>query len=430
MAKTMKSTQFTENHKVLSILSKLEQDEIAKKEFSNIIDDQGNQYVDLVMEGGGVLGIALLGYVYVLEQMKIRFLGLGGTSAGSINAMLMAAGGKVYEEKTDWILSALANKNLMDFVDGDDDAKDFVKVLVEKRKKLAMLWKGWQVIDNFTQDYGLNPGNNFQAWIELLLKAKNINNRADLQKQMHTWPGVKIIHRKTKLPYEPKHKLALIAADVTTQSKIEFPLMADLYWSNPDEISPALFVRASMSIPLFFSPLRITNIPSAPAKRVQKLWDDRIRYEGPIPSEVMFIDGGIMSNFPIDIFHDHTKAPSHPTFGVKLGIDRTKPSENKSVFELIGSIFDSARQVHDFDFILRNPDYKHLVTSINTGNHDWLNFNISDEDKIDLFVRGAECADRFLRGFDWPKYYDIRQKGIDMFVSGNIKPAELATHHG
>ena len=55
-----------------------------KKQFSDIIDDNGHQYVDLVMEGGGVLGIALVGYTYVLEQVGIRFLQVGGTSAGDV----------------------------------------------------------------------------------------------------------------------------------------------------------------------------------------------------------------------------------------------------------------------------------------------------------------------------------------------------------
>ena len=50
----------------------------------------GNQYVDLVMEGGGVLGIALVGYTYVLEQAGLRFLGIAGTSAGAINAAYFA----------------------------------------------------------------------------------------------------------------------------------------------------------------------------------------------------------------------------------------------------------------------------------------------------------------------------------------------------
>ena len=43
------------------------------KPFSDIIDDDGHQYVDVVMEGGGVLGIALVGFTYVLEQVGIDF---------------------------------------------------------------------------------------------------------------------------------------------------------------------------------------------------------------------------------------------------------------------------------------------------------------------------------------------------------------------
>ena len=34
------------------------------------MDKSGNYYVDLVQEGGGVLGIALVGYTYILEQME------------------------------------------------------------------------------------------------------------------------------------------------------------------------------------------------------------------------------------------------------------------------------------------------------------------------------------------------------------------------
>ena len=45
-----------------------ETEKLKGKIFSDIIDDQGNQYVDLVQEGGGVLGIALVGYTYILES--------------------------------------------------------------------------------------------------------------------------------------------------------------------------------------------------------------------------------------------------------------------------------------------------------------------------------------------------------------------------
>src|SRR5690349_4412568 len=91
-----------------AILTKLKTDIAAKeaagnKKFivSDVFDNEGNQYVDLVQEGGGVWGIALLGYTYILEKMGIRFFSLAGTSAGAINTMLLAATGDKQEEKTE-----------------------------------------------------------------------------------------------------------------------------------------------------------------------------------------------------------------------------------------------------------------------------------------------------------------------------------------
>jgi predicted acylesterase/phospholipase RssA len=49
------------------------------------------QWVNLVMAGGGMLGIAHVGFVRVLETAGVRFIGLGGASAGAINAALVAA---------------------------------------------------------------------------------------------------------------------------------------------------------------------------------------------------------------------------------------------------------------------------------------------------------------------------------------------------
>jgi len=74
-----------------SVKEKIKRDALDKKIYSDAIDEAGNQYVDIVMEGGGVLGVALIGYLYTLEEAGIRFGSIGGTSAGSIAAMLLAA---------------------------------------------------------------------------------------------------------------------------------------------------------------------------------------------------------------------------------------------------------------------------------------------------------------------------------------------------
>jgi NTE family protein len=58
---------------------------------SDVKDKYGKQYVDLVQEGGGVHGVALAGYTYVLEKMGIGFMKMAGTSAGSSNTLLLNA---------------------------------------------------------------------------------------------------------------------------------------------------------------------------------------------------------------------------------------------------------------------------------------------------------------------------------------------------
>ncbi|HVG13197.1 MAG TPA: patatin-like phospholipase family protein, partial [Flavisolibacter sp.] len=97
---------------------------------SDIRDRMGKQYVDLVQEGGGVHGVALAGYTYILEKMNIGFMKMAGTSAGSINTLLLNAvytkaeaealgvKGSYYETRSEKVLEYLANKPLTDMVDG------------------------------------------------------------------------------------------------------------------------------------------------------------------------------------------------------------------------------------------------------------------------------------------------------------------------
>ncbi len=338
----MEIKNFTENGLVLSIIEDLKQNMGPDKMFSDIIDDNGHQYVDLVQEGGGVLGVALVGYVYVLEQMNIRFLSLAGTSAGSINTLLMASAGRIDEPKSTWILECLCNKKLIDFVDGDNDAREFIDALLGNVSNLKLALKGAQVIDNFRDDFGLNPGKNFHDWMKNLLNQKEIKNMEDLQnlRDAGVTDGNNIKNRLTNTAYNTSSnftQIAIIAADITTQSKIVFPEMSELLYANPGKANPADFARASMSIPFFFQPFRINKIPTG--VDAWRKWNQMTGLNASIPDEVLFMDGGIISNFPIDIFHNNTKVPDAPTFGVKIGLDKAEINKNEKFFSLIGSIF-------------------------------------------------------------------------------------------
>ncbi|MCB2219493.1 MAG: patatin-like phospholipase family protein [Bacteroidetes bacterium] len=405
----MKITDFTQHPEIVSIISGLKNDNVHEHQFSDVLDSKNNQYVELVQEGGGVLGVALVGYTYVLEQMGLRFFSLAGTSAGSINAMMLAGMGKASLAKSEKIIDALVNKNLYDFVDGNKDSRDFIEALVEKARRIKLIWKGWQVIDEIYDDLGLNPGDDFRNWLTGILNKNGVKTMADLEKHFGTRPAdLKIRDGVDKTVDGLDPRLAIITADLTTETKVEFPRMSPLYFADPNAVNPALFVRASMSIPYFFSPLTIKNLPTGPQAKTN--WDNLAGFKGAVPNEIKFVDGGIMSNFPIDVFHKKNSIPRLPTFGVRLGIDRNKANTVDNPLNLFGAMFNSLRHLHDYDFILRNPDYKLLIQKIDIGEHDWLNFAISDEAKKDLFVRGAQAAAEFLRKFDWIAYKQVRSQ--------------------
>lgn len=403
---------FTEDARILALRQELDASirrPGAHKRFSDIVDAAGNQYVDLVMEGGGVLGIALVGYTYILESVGIRFLGVGGTSAGSINALLLAALDTREQPRSERIIEHLANLDMYSFVDGDADARDFIRAALSGAGKFKLAAKLAQVVDNFQDDLGLCPGGVFQQWMTVVLGGAGIRTLRDLRERMAAVPPG--LARRDGTPLrdgDADGYLALVTAEVTTETKVELPRMAPLFWDEPDGVSPAEFVRASMSIPFFFHPHRVGNIPQG--AEAWERWSELAGYTGQLPLECVFVDGGTMSNFPIDLFHQHGTVPSAPTFGVKLGRDRAALQRVDSPTRLLGAIFNAARHCLDFDFIKRNPDYKRLVAEIDTREHHWLDFEMSTEEKVDLFVLGAEEAARFLQKFDWEEYKELRRK--------------------
>jgi len=145
---------------------------IGKKEFSDIIDDAGHQYVDLVMEGGGILGIALVGYTYVLEEAGLRFLRIGGTSAGAINAMLLAALGTMEECKSEGVIEDIANLDMFSFVDGGEGAKRLVHDFLNHAGTLPLALDATLVLHKLWTGLGLNTGNVFRDWVTARLSEK------------------------------------------------------------------------------------------------------------------------------------------------------------------------------------------------------------------------------------------------------------------
>lgn len=450
---------------------------------SDVTDAQGHQYVDLVQEGGGVLGIALVGYTYVLEKMGIRFFSMAGTSAGSINAMLLACAGNKEEEKSSFIIGHLAQLDMFSFVDGKSGNWKFtkwIKRIIQQtllsgkvikhilrfititiflslfltlccfvinffRPGIAK-WIGLAAgitlcivagisifaIAKFKQfaknGYGLNEGKVFHEWIKRIISSyhiqndtakRKIENFADFSYHFMRVPVLTVNSdpRRTNNLAPDIPMLTLITCDIVASRKIEFTQMWDLYWARQEDVHPGDFVRASMSIPVFFETFTVTDIRK---KSSFSIWDKHLNWQNEkknIPDIVQFIDGGTLSNFPINVFYNpNYPVPRMPTFGIRLqdGMLDGANRSNNTLFGYVASLFATIRFNFDRDFITKNRAFNKGVKNIDVQEHSWLNFFMNDKEKIELFRKGAQAAADFLKEFDWAVYKDERLKNFNM----------------
>lgn len=401
----MQITEFTEDQEIQKMIKSLNAEGISERAFSDCIDEKGHQYVDLVLEGGGVLGVALVGYTWLLEQMGIRFGSLAGTSAGAINAMLLASHIDKEDKaiSSEWVLNRIANTNFEDFMDGSSHARKLVFKLLDKKGWLSIGYSFLKIRKHLGRKLGLHSAETFQHWITQALGEMDINSSSDLiQRLKSKQEGVR--NRFSPEALVSAFDIKLITAELSTQSKIQLPAMASLFWEDAEKISPALFVRASMSIPLFFEPLKVPlNHWNA------KEWESFTGFRGPAFKEATLVDGGLVSNFPIHVFHKEG-VPSRPTFGIKLNNSRAQAQQIDSLGSLGFQSFSTARHLFDYDFLYKNPDYRRLIGYIDTGTHHWLNFRMTASDKLDLFRRGVKAAAEFLKAFDWEGYKNLRSR--------------------
>lgn len=392
--------------------------ELKDKVFSDVVDNEGLQYVDLVQEGGGVLGIALVGYTYILEAAGIRFFHLAGTSAGAINTLMLAGIDSIEKDKSKQVLDVLARQDLFEFVDGDPVLKGIIQRIIDgtpfKKMLGKLLWNIRKIKKALFINLGLNPGEAFETWIEGVLKS-SVNEISTIgqlmEKRGRNYFPEGLHHRISGEPIQDElAQIHIIAADITTQTKVQFPKMGPLYWGTEmDNVSPAKMVRASMSVPFFFVPFEIDNIPGS-GEPASDEWKKQAYYFGIIPKKVKFVDGGMISNFPINVFHSNSiKVPRKPTFGVKLSSYREESADVDDLGSFVGSMVSTMRHDADTQFLLENKDFRKLICFIDADKEfNWLNFKMNDEKKKKLFLLGARRGLDFIKTFDWTQYKKIR----------------------
>jgi NTE family protein len=250
--------------------------------------------LNLVLEGGGLRGIALVGAIRALadeliecEQYKDTYISyLAGTSAGSIIAALLGAG-YTPSEITD-ILNGpeIARFAEPTWLSGAPFVGKYLDLAVNFPKGI------WNVLTKL----GFIKGDYLLGYIRALLHAKRIRSFGDL-----IMPGC----AGNALP-EHRYRVHLIASDITRGRMITLPddINPLYYGVEPDDLDVALAVRMSMSFPFVFQPVRL---------------------KGDNGVESYIVDGGVLSNFPIGLFDRGAGAEEGDetlTLGIKLLQDR------------------------------------------------------------------------------------------------------------
>ena len=209
--------------------------------------------------------------------------------------------------------------------------------------------------------YGINPGDYFYDWIKTQLSANGVNTVTELNQKAATAPPLKLRVPNPDGLEGLKGNVTFIASELVTQNKIQFPEMCSLFSEDIDKLQPAGFIRASMSIPVFFESYMINDIPCE-SEIIKKAWLDTFGEKDP-PSSARFVDGGMLSNFPINIFYNpKIITPRLPAFGIDLDDstpgDKSKHATHWSLQGYIGRMFNTIRFYYDKDFLLKNKVFE------------------------------------------------------------------------
>jgi NTE family protein len=169
--------------------------------------------------------------------------------------------------------------------------------------------------------------------------------------------------------------------------------MHRMYWGDDWGISPANYVRASMSVPFFFKPYQVRYVQDQ-KKAILEEWNNYTKVFKDVGTYALFVDGGMLSNFPINVFFDPSiPLPRKPTLGIKLEYnDQSMSDPINNLFGFGGRMISTMRFFYDRDFLIRNESYRKTVRSVDTGKISWLNFGLTDQQKIETFFRGALTA--------------------------------------
>ena len=319
--------------------------------------------VDLVLSGGGVKFIGLVGAIVALMDAGYSIRRVSGVSAGSIVAAILAAGTMNGQLTSAEVKELAFSVPLNKWRDAGP---------------VPLLGAAWGLV----RDTSMFRGDVAYDWIRGELENLGVTTFGDL------------ILDEDHLIEGRRSKLVVTVADLTAAQLVRLPWdYRRLYDLDPDEQPVAEAVRASMAIPFFYRPVKLKGRNGARAT---------------------LVDGGVLSNFPIDTFdRPDGKAPRWPTFGVTVlprlteGLGAVMPALKPLRFfeqtALLESLLTTMLTGHDQTH-LNQPWVASRAIAVESTNVGVLDFDIGRGRLEELYDKGYEAAQEFLATWDWATY--------------------------
>ncbi len=189
------------------------------------------------------------------------------------------------------------------------------------------------------------------------------------------------------IPEGERYRVVVFASDITRRTLVRMPWDYPIYGLPPDEQSIVAAIRASMSIPFFFEPVRMKTRPSISPEH------------GDWPGgAVTLVDGGMLSNFPIQCFDRVDQQPSRwPTFGIKLSARSIVMGPDRPSGNTVGEAIDCLRtMISEWDRYHLDAVTARSTVFVDSGTITATDFALTAQDQQQLFDSGCAAATQFL----------------------------------
>lgn len=189
---------------------------------------------------------------------------------------------------------------------------------------------------------GFDDGKNVEKFLSVLIRAKGLPDTITFEE---------FYRRRPTAP-----SLRVFATNLNTMSSIEFS-------KKTPRVSLSFAVRASMTIPLIFTPLR-----------------------HPLTNDIL-VDGALVSHFP---FYHMTDEERRDTIGIAFNINsNSHPTETPKIVDYIMKCYMSTYKDNDRELFSK---WNHRIIDIECDEHMSIKFYATKKEKEDIIDMGRKSA--------------------------------------